>query len=473
MALPDRLRRYLDRCRVPAEVVSHAPTSRIQRAAQLAGIDPAVLARGVLLSTPTGPGLAVLPSDRLLNFCRVEAVLGRTVELVPPTELARSFPDCRPHTTPTLGPAYGLETVIEADLEGHEHVYLAVGRDDLLLRVDREGFQQLFRGCARDTISRCPAGVGVDASARLRARREAEFLPDERTRACLERLYALPPLPQVAAAVLQLQDDPNATPERLAELVAMDPSLAAQILRYARSAYFGYRGEVKDLTDAIHRVLGFEMVANIAVGLSAGGMFRNPEGGPLGLRAFWRHSALAACMSRSLAQAMPVERRPRPGLVYLAGLLHDFGFLVLGHLFVPEFTVLNRMAAANPDIPITALEQRLMAMGEARHMVGMGNARLGAWLMRRWDLPDELVVTLAEHHNPDYDGPHADYPLLVLLSNHLIDRLEPRSPAAVPAPLPSALMERLGLSAAAVQRVLEKVEASREEIEATVRPSAA
>ncbi len=471
MAIPDRIQRYLHARGVSSQALPHPATARIQRAARLAGVDPEHMARGVLLTSPAGYRLAVLPSDRLLDFCRVESHLGEKVELAAPADARRLFADCTPRTTPSLGPAYGLRTLVDADLDRAKQVFLAAGRDDLLLRVDAVGFRRLFIDCERAAIS-AACSAPVEEAADRRAQREAEFMPDPRTRDCLERLYALPALPRVASALLELRNDPNATPARLAELVAVDPSLSAQILRYARSAYFGYRGEVKDLTDAIHRVLGFDLVLNIALGLAAGRTFNNPEGGPLGLRAFWRHSAMAASLCRSLAQAMPREQRPNPGIAYLAGLLHDFGILVLGHLFRPEFTMLNRLAAAHPGVPVVALEQRLMSMGEARHVVGMGHARLGAWLMRRWELPEELEITLAQHHNPDYEGPHAAYPLLVLLSNHLIEQLAP-PPGMEPGRLPTELMERLAISEQAVARVLERARDNREDIEASVRPPAA
>ena len=34
-----------------------------------------------------------------------------------------------------------------------------------------------------------------------------------------------------------------------------------------------------------------------------------------------------------LCRAIPVDKRPTQGIAYLCGLLHNFGYLVLGHVF--------------------------------------------------------------------------------------------------------------------------------------------
>ena len=54
---------------------------------------------------------------------------------------------------------------------------------------------------------------------------------------------------------------------------------------------------------------------------------------------------------------------------------------MLGHLFLPEFRLLNKFAAANPDKTLVELEGRLLGMGGARELLAMGDARMGVWLM--------------------------------------------------------------------------------------------
>lgn len=228
----------------------------------------------------------------------------------------------------------------------------------------------------------------------------------------IEQVYELPPMPDLGRRILELQSDPNASAEQLANIVQLDPSLAAQVIRYASSSYYGYAGRVTNIQEAIARVLGYDMVMSLSLGLAAGRSFNIPDHGPLGLSRFWEHAICSAVLTQKLAGVLPDGMRPDPGLCYLCGLLHDFGILLLGHLFPPEFHLLNKMAQANPRESVADLECRLLGMGEAREMLAMGHARIGAWLMEAWRMPDAIRVTLLEHHNSEYRG---DYDLLVHL----------------------------------------------------------
>lgn len=258
----------------------------------------------------------------------------------------------------------------------------------------------------------------------------------------IEQVYQLPPMPELGQRILQLQSDPNADVRQLAKLVQLDPSLAAQVIRYASSSYYGYGGRVTTIQDAIARVLGFDMVMNLSLGLAAGRSFRVPDCGPLGLTRFWEHAVCSAFLVQKLGAILPEGMRPTPGLCYLSGLLHDFGILLLGHLFPPEFQLLNKLAQANPGRSVAELEQRLLGMGQARDVLALGHARIGAWLMDAWRMPDAMRVTLLEHHNTEYHGDHDLLVHLVQLSDFLLQHES--SPPEV-GQLPTASLRKLQL----------------------------
>ncbi len=227
-------------------------------------------------------------------------------------------------------------------------------------------------------------------------------------------------MPELGRKILALQSDPNAGARELANIVQLDPSLAAQVIRYASSSYYGYTGRITNIQEAISRVLGYDMVMNLAIGLAAGRSFCIPENGPLGLKNFWEHAIISAVLMQRLGAVMPEGMRPSQAQCYLCGLLHDFGILLLGHLFPPEFHLLNKLAQANPKQSVAELESRLLGMGEAREMIAMGHARIGAWLMEAWHMPDPLRIALLEHHNTEYRGEYELLVHLVQLSDFLL-----------------------------------------------------
>lgn len=299
-----------------------------------------------------------------------------------------------------------------------------------------------------------PTAIGLD-SAGVGLPAVSPLLDERDVKRRIQEVYELPAIPDMASRILQLASDPGVNVKSVVEVVELDPSLAAQIVRYARSPFFGYRGKIDSIQDAIARVLGFDMAMNIALGIASGKSFTIPADGPLGLKEFWRHSVYTATLTQALGNAMPRKVRPRPGMAYLCGLLHNIGFLLLGHLFKPEFLMLNKLVAANPDTPVADLEAQILGMGHARQMLGMGHAQIGTWLMQAWNMPAEVIVAVGEHHREDYKGEHAVFANLVLIAGRLLKRHG--SGDAESTKLPADILDALYLNKELAETVMEKV----------------
>lgn len=448
---------YLNRQAVGYDVIFHSQTRSLRQAAEAAHVAPRQFARALVVEAGQRRQMVVLPLDHLLDFKALEACFGSRPRLVPVQELESVFSDCEPGCIPPLAPPYGLDAICDEALFGHPRIVFEGGVHNSLLRVDAAGFARLMQGARRAVISR-PDDSLSETSGRtglgrppVAAEAMDELKPEPDLYARVDEIYELPLMPGHARELLLLRNRPEAHVAELARLVERDPSLAAQVMKYARSPLFGYAGDIQSVEEAIARVLGFDMVLNLALGLAALKPFRIPPDGPLGLTAFWRHAALSAGLTQRLAQGLPATKRPVPGLLYLAGLLHNFGYLVLGQLFQPEFYLLNRMVAANPDTPVPTLEQRVLCRGQAREVMCAGHAEVGAWLMERWELPAPVVVAVRHHHQPEFDGEHAVYAQLVLCADRLLKRYDLGDGDS--GELPAALLQNLGLEAEAVAEV--------------------
>ncbi|MHB8746459.1 MAG: HDOD domain-containing protein [Gammaproteobacteria bacterium] len=465
MAIANAVREYLERHRVAYRVLHHTRTTSLEQAAMAAFVPHNQVARGVLLKDEHGVLLAVLPLTHILDFGALHEQLGRALEPVPVAECARLFADCEAGSVPPLGEAYGFDVVVDDSLAESAQVYFEPGDRSILVGVRSDDFQLLCGAARRGRFAKSAARLSMPES--LSGAKPAvtlrDFTPPAEMQRRLNQLYELPAIPDMAQRILTLRNDPNATGTELAAIVERDPSLAAQVMRYARAPLFAYQGKLDSINDAITRVLGYETVMNLALGVCAGKSLRTPPDGPLGLHAFWRHATYSAALTQALAALLPRALRPKAGLAYLAGLLHNFGYLLLGHLFQPEFYLLNKLVAANPNTPIVELEGRVLGMGQARDALTMGHAQMGAWLMQSWRMPEEVIVALREHHNPEYRGAFAIYPRLVLIADHLLKTQGIGD--ADPGPLPADMMADLGLAAVAVEAALERVLRSADELE--------
>ena len=232
-------------------------------------------------------------------------------------------------------------------------------------------------------------------------------------KARLASIDRLPIMPEMTRKIFSISMNQNAGVKDLVKVVELDPSLSAQIMCYARSPFFNYRGKIDSIDVAISRVLGYTTALNLALGATASKPFKIPRNIPLGLDAYWRGAVFNAALTQALSCSLPAEIRPPAGLAYLAGLLHNFGYLLMGHLFKQEFLILNKYVACTPDRDIVDIEHEVL---------GVGHGEIGALLMANWNLPDEVVVAAREHHNKEYYGPHAVYANLVQLSSYLLKK---------------------------------------------------
>ncbi|AEF99429.1 HDOD domain-containing protein [Methylomonas methanica] len=240
------------------------------------------------------------------------------------------------------------------------------------------------------------------------------FTPPMDMREAISSIRALPPLPGSAVRIINLISDPKADVDKLAEIIEMDPLLAAQIIRWSTSSLYGYRGKISSVRDAIVRVLGFNFVLDLALGLAVLAPLRAPKAGVIGTRMFWIHALASALLMKKLAQKMPADFNLNAQEVFLAALLHNIGFPLLGHQFPGEFDYLSKLINANPSLSIYNLET---------FAFGVNHTQIGAWLMSAWSLPRLITDVVYHHHNPFYRGEHCQLTLLTYLNDYLLGQI--------------------------------------------------
>ena len=251
----------------------------------------------------------------------------------------------------------------------------------------------------------------------------------------LDETLEIPPLSATADRIIQLRANPNATVSELSSIVEADPSLAAQVVSWASSPYYAAPGKIRSVQDAIVRVLGFDLVSNLAVGLILGRSVELPDESADGFTPYWLQAVYCSTAVEALARLMPARQRPRLGIMYLAGLLHNFGYLVLAHTFPPSFSNICRYMEANPAISHVAIEN---------HLLGISREQISAWLMQAWNMPEEVCVALRYQQDGHYSGPHDVYANLIYVAMRLLRRHGIGD--APPEPVESAMYDKLGLS---------------------------
>ncbi len=146
MSISTRLADYLDRHDAQYEVCSHDPSRTSAETARSAHVPPGQLAKSVLLEDESGCMLAVVPADRSVMLGQLSTMLGRKkLHLCDEQRIAALFDDCVPGAVPPVGMAWGVETIVDDELDDNDVVYLESGDHEQLLRMTAGQFRDLMR----------------------------------------------------------------------------------------------------------------------------------------------------------------------------------------------------------------------------------------------------------------------------------------------------------------------------------------
>ena len=199
-----------------------------------------------------------------------------------------------------------------------------------------------------------------------------------------------PSPPGVAGHIIQLAQDPAIELDRVAKAVSMDSALTAKILRTANSPLYAQRRKSENLRQALV-LLGLNATLTLALSFSLVKVLRSGKGGGLDLPYYWRRTMLAGSAARALADAL---HQPLAEEFFLGGLLQDVGMLAL-NLAYPE--LYKDSAALHQD-------HRAIAEME-RKKLKSDHADVGAWIMRKWNLPPRICTVIEHSHNADLSTP--------------------------------------------------------------------
>ena len=149
MAIASTVSNYLAEHDVAYDVLTHPHTATSGESAQAAHVPGTRLAKSVVLEDEQGYLMVVLPSNRQINLGELHRQLNRNLGLATEGELGSLFNDCEIGALPAMGPAYGMETVVDDELAEQSDIYFEAGDHEQLIHVSAETFQTLLGESAR------------------------------------------------------------------------------------------------------------------------------------------------------------------------------------------------------------------------------------------------------------------------------------------------------------------------------------
>jgi HD-like signal output (HDOD) protein/ActR/RegA family two-component response regulator len=214
------------------------------------------------------------------------------------------------------------------------------------------------------------------------------WLPNQAVRPLMGHLPNLPsPATHYQTVVHELRlESPSI--ERVAELIALDPAMAAKLLQLANSAAYGPPLDEADPITAV-RDLGLTNTRGaLLLGHSYSDFSETLSSGflPDSLQDHAQHTSRLARWIAEAEQADPRQIQQAA----TAGLLHDLGKIALA-VNLPKPLAQSRALARSESMADWEAEQQVF---------GTSHAEVAACLLALWNFPPPVIEAVAMHHLP-------------------------------------------------------------------------
>jgi len=217
-------------------------------------------------------------------------------------------------------------------------------------------------------------------------------------------------LPNVYTQLEETLKDPDHTRSDIAAIVNIDPALCARTLRIINSSYYALPNTIHNIGTAINLIGEYDLRNIVLISSVVNSVDVLTDSG-INITEFWQHSIRCGMAAKLLAKAISA---PDPELLFLTGLLHDIGQLII-YKNEPELSTTIAWHETNENKERYQIEQSLL---------GFSHAIVGALLLEKWGVPEQVSETVKYHHHPNEATLYQKEAKIVGLADQLIHFIE-------------------------------------------------
>jgi HD-like signal output (HDOD) protein len=132
-------------------------------------------------------------------------------------------------------------------------------------------------------------------------------------------------LPDVCVRIRTVLDDPRSSAEDIGQLISVDPSLTAKVLRLANSSLFRFPSQIDSVAKAVN-VIGGEALYNLVIAETASTAFKSFDNELIELDKHWHASVYCGMVAKSVAKRLNIRGAER---FFVMGILQNLSELVV------------------------------------------------------------------------------------------------------------------------------------------------
>jgi HD-like signal output (HDOD) protein/CheY-like chemotaxis protein len=212
-------------------------------------------------------------------------------------------------------------------------------------------------------------------------------LPSKKIELMVRHVSGLIAFPFTVAKVLHLTGSEKSGANDLAKVIEADPAITASILKVSNTVFFASLNRtISSIKDAVVRI-GFKETKRIVMAMSVMDVF-GKEDKSFGFNRmdFWVHSLATALIAERIAKRMGTVNTEE---AFLAGLLHDFGILLLDEFFPSIF---EKILEATTDNGSRFIDNEKKLLGITRNDIIKE-------LFTNWKIPESIIEAIGTHYD--------------------------------------------------------------------------
>ncbi|HOF01211.1 MAG TPA: HDOD domain-containing protein [Spirochaetota bacterium] len=203
----------------------------------------------------------------------------------------------------------------------------------------------------------------------------------------LSEIENIPHFPENILLLQKKLSDPLVNLSEISSLITKDLTLTGDILKYINSAYFMLPKKVSSITEAI-KYIGLKGLRNLIYSYGTEKTL-SKRFDLTKMQNILDHSYKVAFFSFYLAKKLGLKEELED--VYIAGILHDIGKIVVLGVNPGIMQKINNLCHER-GISIRIIEEISS---------GYNHSAIGALLGKKWNLPENLIETMKNHHTPN------------------------------------------------------------------------
>lgn len=222
-------------------------------------------------------------------------------------------------------------------------------------------------------------------------------------------IKSLPTLPVIFESYSTALKDPNINFEKLSKIISVDQASVMQLLKIANSPFYGFRGHIDSVSKAlmylgvteVQNIIYATTIVNAMPALVVDNKFLPTD--------FWNHSIAVGVVARIVGNSIGEKNLEN---LFLAGILHDIGKLVLMNYAPVEYKNV-----------ISHVHQNKISIKKAEFdILGFDHTNVGKLLAEKWKLPT-VFINVIHYHHLGLIGGYADKTVALIHIADIVARL--------------------------------------------------